>query len=261
MANAVVIGAGPTGLTTAMLLAKAGIDVTVLDRDGPAPDDCDTAWEGWERRSVAQFRLVHFLQSGGRALLEQHVPEVVDKLLEVGAVRFNVVQQLAELLPGGPGDADYSLFETITTCRRPVMELAFVLAARQAKGIEIRNNCAAAELVTGPSVLSGVPHVTGVRTKDGAVLDADVVIDAAGRRTPVPGMIEQAGGRRPDEHVVDVGFVYNTRYYEAAEPPQVLDNLLSPVGSFSVLTIPGDRGFRSVTLYHAPADKAMRKVR
>ncbi len=67
MADIVVLGGGPTGLATAILLAQQGLDVVVLDRDEAAPDDPEVAWESWQRRSVGPFRLVHYLQPGGRA--------------------------------------------------------------------------------------------------------------------------------------------------------------------------------------------------
>jgi 2-polyprenyl-6-methoxyphenol hydroxylase-like FAD-dependent oxidoreductase len=261
MAKAVVIGGGPTGCTMAMLLAQQGLEVVVLDRDPAPPDSAEAAWESWERRSVTQFRQVHFLQPGGRALLDTHVPRVTEELERVGAVRFNLMEELAKLIPGGKGEQDYSAFETITTCRRPLLEYGFVAAARATPGIEIRHGAPVTELLTGTEVLDGVPHVVGVKTQDGDELRADVVVDAAGRRTPVPAMIEAAGGSAPAERVEDVGFVYNTRHYQGAALPEVRGDLLAAVGSISVLTIPGDDGYRSVTLYHSPTDKLMRKVR
>jgi len=141
MSNAVVIGAGPTGLATAMLLARQGMEVVVLDRDGPAPAEAARAWDDWERRSVSQFRQVHFFQPAGRALLEERLPDVVDQMIAAGAVRFNLAELRAQTVPGGPGDVDFSTFATITTCRRPVLELGFVAAARSCPGVEIRNDC------------------------------------------------------------------------------------------------------------------------
>jgi 2-polyprenyl-6-methoxyphenol hydroxylase-like FAD-dependent oxidoreductase len=116
-------------------------------------------------------------------------------------------------------------------------------------------------LVTGTEVIPGVPHVTGVRTDSGETIDARVVVDTAGRRSPLSSMIEAAGGRRPPEHAFEAGFVYNTRYYRGSKLPEPRDDLLAAIGSISVLTIPGDNGWWSVTLYHSPKDKQMRKVR
>ena len=244
-----------------MLLAKQGLDVVVLDRDEPAPQSAADAWDSWERRSVAQFRQVHFLQPAGRVLLEEHLPTVVDELTNAGAVRYNFAEGYAKLVPGRPGDFDYGRFETLTTCRRPVMEFAFVAAARATHGVEIRSDCVVTELVTGASVIDGVPHVVGVKTKAGDTVLADLVVDVAGRRTPVPTMIEATGAPRPEERSVEVGFAYNTQYYRGSSLPEIRGDGLASVGSFSLLTMPGDNGYWSLTLYHSPLDKAMRKVR
>ena len=62
MPRIVVLGAGICGLASALLLARDGHDVTVLERDpAPVPDSPDDAWEQWERRGVAQFRQAHYL--------------------------------------------------------------------------------------------------------------------------------------------------------------------------------------------------------
>jgi 2-polyprenyl-6-methoxyphenol hydroxylase-like FAD-dependent oxidoreductase len=245
-----------------MLLAERGFDVVVLDRDEPAPDDPETAWEKWKRKSVGQFRLVHYLQPGGRALMEEHLPAVFAELEAVGALRFNPAIAAARLLPDAADNGgDFGRFETLTTCRRPVIEFAFAAAAKKTPGVDIRYGCPASGLVTGTEVIPGVPNVVGVTTERGETIDARIVIDAAGRRSPLSSMIEAAGGRRPSEHAFEAGFVYNTQYFRGPQLPEPRDDLLSSIGSISVLTIPGDNGWWSVTLYHSPKDKQMRKVR
>ncbi|MBV8162175.1 MAG: FAD-dependent oxidoreductase [Acidimicrobiia bacterium] len=52
MADVVVCGGGTCGLLTATLLAKAGHEVTVLERDPAAPPAISEAWEMWQRRGV-----------------------------------------------------------------------------------------------------------------------------------------------------------------------------------------------------------------
>ncbi len=262
MADVVILGGGPTGLATAILLAQRGLDTIVLDRDEAPPDDPEEAWESWRRRSVGQFRLVHYMQPGGRTLMEEHLPAVFTEMEAVGATRYNAAEAQARHLPAGSGtDLDLSRFETMTTCRRPLIEYAYASAARKTPGVEVRHGCPATGLVTGSEVLPGVPHVTGVRTEAGETIDARVVVDAAGRRSPLSGMIEAAGGRQPREDGFEAGFVYNTQYYRGESLPELRDDLLSAIGSISVLTIPGDHGWWSVTLYHSPKDKLMRKVR
>ena len=61
MPNIVVTGAGMNGLTAALLLAKDGHSVTVVERDPALPPSTDEAWDSWERRGVNQFRMLHYL--------------------------------------------------------------------------------------------------------------------------------------------------------------------------------------------------------
>ena len=56
MAKTIILGAGVNGLTTAMLLARDGHEVTVLERDAAEPPAAGDAWEAWGRRGVSQFR-------------------------------------------------------------------------------------------------------------------------------------------------------------------------------------------------------------
>ena len=82
------MGGGICGLGAAMLLARDGHDVTVLERDAdPGPDSPHDAWENWTRKGVAQFRQPHNLMPGLRVLLESDLPDVQEALRLAGAAK------------------------------------------------------------------------------------------------------------------------------------------------------------------------------
>jgi 2-polyprenyl-6-methoxyphenol hydroxylase-like FAD-dependent oxidoreductase len=86
----IVLGAGVCGLTAGMLLCLDGYGVTIVERDPePAPGSPHDAWEGWTRAGVTQFRQPHYLQSRGRIVLEEELPDVVAALGAAGALRFD----------------------------------------------------------------------------------------------------------------------------------------------------------------------------
>ena len=74
MAEILVLGAGLGGLSTAMLLARGGHQVTVLERDPAEPPPAAQAWEAWERRGINQFRLPHLMLPRWRAQMELELP-------------------------------------------------------------------------------------------------------------------------------------------------------------------------------------------
>src|SRR5687767_15690131 len=98
MARIVVCGAGVNGLIVAMMLAKDGHEVTVLERDAAPPPDPAETWDTWERRGVGQFRLPHFLLPGFRKVMDAELPEVVTALDAAGALRLNPLGPFADAM-------------------------------------------------------------------------------------------------------------------------------------------------------------------
>ncbi len=95
---------GCAGWRAGLMLARDGHEVTVLERNAePVPESVDEAWEKWARDGVAQFRMAHFLQPAGRAVLQQELPDVFHRLLAAGAMRLDLLALMPpNLADGGP---------------------------------------------------------------------------------------------------------------------------------------------------------------
>jgi 2-polyprenyl-6-methoxyphenol hydroxylase-like FAD-dependent oxidoreductase len=259
MATIVVCGAGPVGLGAAMLLAGDGHRVTVVERDAAPPPAPPDAFGQWRRPGVGQFQQPHTLHPRARLILDQDLPGVVDRLTAAGCVWVDYLALIPPLVRDrSPREGDDRF--RIVTGRRPTVE-AVLAAAAQDRGIDIRRGVSVAGLLTGPSVVDGAPHATGVRTSDGEDLDADLVVDAMGRRTKLAEWIEAAGGRPPHTEAEDCGFVYYSRYFRGPEVPAFVGPPVVDLGTISVLTIPGDNGTWSVTVFAAASDTALRSLR
>jgi 2-polyprenyl-6-methoxyphenol hydroxylase-like FAD-dependent oxidoreductase len=261
MSAIVVCGGSVVGLATAMMLARDGHRVTVLERDPtPPPADPATAWDTWDRAGVAQFRQPHNLFPPFRHVLDAELPGMVDRLLEAGCVWVDplaVKPPTIEDRSPRPGDDRFRL----VTGRRPVVEAVLAHAAACEDGVEVRRGVAVAELLTGAPAVDGVPHVTGVRTTAGDQVAAELVVDAMGRRTPMGEWLVASGGRPPHVESEDCGFVYYSRYFRGRALPRLVAPPMSPIGTISLLTIPGDNGTWSVTVWAASADTALRRLR
>jgi len=274
MADVVVTGAGMTGLSAAMLLAADGHTVTVVEQDPSPPPTPDDAWAAWERKGVGQFRMLHILLSQWRRLAEVELPAVVEGLTAAGGLRFNPIDHVAPELRGPRLAGDDDL--TMLTARRPMVEWVMASVAERTPGVTIRRGVTVAGLAVGASAFASasadgdVPHVTGLVTSTGETIEADVVVDATGRRSPLRRWLEAAGARPIVEEEEDLGFVYYGRHFRAAEgaggngavaTPMPRGPLLMPFDSLSILTLPADNGTWGVGFVTSGRDAALRRLK
>lgn len=260
MARIVQIGGSVVGLAAALLLARDGHSVTVLERDAaPPPPDPEAAWSGWRRPGVPQFHQAHNLFPGFRRALEEDLPEVMDALEAAGCVWVDPFAQLPPTLVGQPRVAGDDRFRFLTG-RRPVTEWTLAGIAHRHEGLEIRRGVEVEGLLTGRSGVDGVPHVVGVRTTSGEELRADLVVDAGGRRSKLGRWLSDVGAEGPEVTGVDHGFVYHTRYFRGTSLPAQFAAPVTEFASFSILTLPGDNDTWSLTIWRSASDPALKKL-
>lgn len=197
--DAAIAGAGPTGLFTALALARRGHRVTVVDRDGgPAADGT------WPRRGVMQFHHPHGVRQQVVQALEAELPDVRDALLAAGAT--------VSMLPAQGGRPAMALG---LRCRRSLFERVLRDAALAEPGVT---------LVRGrvEDVLRSRGRAAGLRV-DGRELSAGLVVNASGRAGRL------ASDLRVREEGGDCGVAYVSRQY-ALLPGAEPGPLNSPIG-------------------------------
>lgn len=263
MARVVVIGAGVAGLGVALCAGRDGHDVVLVERDDtPLPADPRGAFE-WDRRGAPQVRHSHAFLARLRNLLRDRHPDVLEALFAAGATPMDFIAMLPEGMDRTalPGDDDL----VALACRRTTYEwvLRRIVTDGDTPLAELRHGRAVAALrvAEGTGGPGGPPTVTGVELDDGTTLDADLVVDASGRRSPLPRLLE-ALGVTLREQVEDTGIVYCSRFFElldgASYPEQV-----GPIGGdldylkFGVFR--GDDRTFSVTLAVRSDDQELRR--
>jgi len=228
-----VLGGGPAGLAVSLVLARQGHRVILFERDSLAVTEPNDALS-WERNGIPHFLLPHSFIPRGRKELRDHFPDVYKSLIYIGAWDVDLRPKIRGEPLAGDEDLQYC------SVRRPLIEWALRKAVTKERGVDIRSGVT----VEGIRLESG--RVSAVLV-DGEVLQAEVVIDAMGRRSPMGRWLSISAHQPPAQLTSDCGVIVYSRYYQLRSGCGLPDGpwLRGPrgdLGYMSYATFGGDQG-------------------
>ena len=212
----VVVGSSAAGQFAALLMARAGHEVLLLDRDDLSrAADVETAAATALRPAAPQIVQPHALLPRCRLLLRQYLPDVHEALLTAGAVEapLSVAAPPGVDLEPQPGDDDFIAIAT----RRSTLDLVLRRTVVAQSGVTQLLGRRVTGLIAGPET---PPRIRGVRT-DAGDLHADLVVDATGRRTQIDTWLADIGAAATELLTAECGLAYYSRHYRVREGSQL----------------------------------------
>jgi 2-polyprenyl-6-methoxyphenol hydroxylase-like FAD-dependent oxidoreductase len=255
-----IVGGSAAGMFASLLLARAGHNVILLDRDriAPAPD-LDTAAAMAFRRAAPQIVQPHAVMARGRELLCERLPDVYHALLAVGAIKAPLATQMPATLSdraARPGDERLTMLMT----RRSTLDWLLRRAVAAQPGVTARGGVRVCGLRAAPGA---PPRVTGLRTATGDV-DADIVIDASGHRTPIDRWLEAIEAGRTETRRAACGLAYFSRHYRlragVMPPGPPATRILANFDEFAVGIWGGDNGTMQLVVVPLALDHRFRML-
>lgn len=250
----IVVGGGIAGLGTALACARAGHEVTVLERDDtPMAPDADAAFE-WERTGAPQVRHSHAFLARLRNLLRDRAPDVLDALFAAGATEIpftaHLPPTLSDQLPR-PGDDQL----VALACRRTTFEWVLRKLVLDEPHVELGHGVAAGALDARPGA---IPRVVGV---DG--IPADLVVDARGPRSSSADWLATIGAPAVTEELHESGIVYFSRFYRVGagvQAPPYVGSTAADLGYLKYAIFLGDNETFSITYAIESHDHDLRRA-
>jgi 2-polyprenyl-6-methoxyphenol hydroxylase-like FAD-dependent oxidoreductase len=221
-----MIGGGMAGLSLALALEGSGKQVVIIERDAAPPEGLapEDAFENWKRPGVWQFRYPHVFIGRLQGLMRTRYPQLFEELKAAGLRTSEFSEGLPPALrPGYAPEPEDDLM--VSLCgRRATFEYVVRRYLARMPHVRFEHGAVATGLIGEQD--AGALRVVGVEIKRGdahEVLRGDVVVDAAGRNSPVSGLLEKIGGKVEVQRDPS-NFLYFARHYHMrkgeVEPPR-----------------------------------------
>ncbi len=235
--KAIIMGASIAGLWTARALIDHFEEVFVLERDHLP--------EGPEFRSGApQVRQFHTLLQSGLQQMKEWFPGLDEELIAAGAVPYDVIGDI-HLRAANRWLPQFPSGSILLSCSRLLLESSIRRRLRQNPCIRFVEGVE----VVGLQSDEEKRRVTGVRIRNrrggsegqGAdpTYEADLVVDALGRRSQTPEWLAEMGYPAPKESEVDSFLGYVTRKYKRKpNTPMILIIATPPNDPYGALVFP-----------------------
>ena len=255
----VVLGGGIAGLSAGLTLARDGHAVTLVERD-ELPVAAPLGSLEWRRAGIPHFHQPHAFTPRGRSEMRRTFPDVFDALIDAGARDLDLRPKLrGHLLPE---DAEL----VFLAVRRPLIEWALRRALRDERRIRVLDGTTATGLMADSGGRpDGSVVVRAVETPAGPI-EADLVVDAMGRRSLGRTWVERVGGRPAEVRSSDCSIIYYCRYYRVRDGRSLPDGPWIPsprgdLGYAAFSTFPGDNGTFCALVAIPPADQGLKALR
>jgi 2-polyprenyl-6-methoxyphenol hydroxylase-like FAD-dependent oxidoreductase len=217
----VIVGASFAGLFAAAAMARAGTEVTLLERDRLTD-------RGEPRPGVPQSVQPHILLYRGLLTAENLLPGLERNVLDAGGLRIDT-GKIAWLGSHGWSPTHLPSYD-ILSVSRPVLEFLVRRRVLEIPGVSLRDGFR----VSGLGQTADGWEVSG---STGETVLGDMVVDASGRGSRLPHWLTELGYSVPEPESVEAKLGYASRRYQGPEPPPLESGLVivatpeSPVGS------------------------------
>jgi len=243
--HALVLGGSMAGLFAARVLSDHFEKVTIVERD-PLPDEAEF------RNGTPQARHLHQLLAAGQQEMERLFPDLKADLEAVGAPTME--WGVDNWLYGKEGKLPSVPTGIVTnTCSRVTLEFLIRRRLMERVNVTILDDHRIIKLLTNDDK----SRITGVEasTQRGQVtteIDADLIVDATGRRSKTPDWFKEIGYDAPENTYIDDHIGYATCWYE---PPADASTDFTMIACLANDAIPSDYPGRSGIINRVDGDR------